>query len=227
MASRWAWHVPDQVVFSIGAVARVLGVPAPTLRTWEERYNVVVPLRSPAGHRLYSRQHLEQLRFLRDGIRSGLSSADAHRLLRERLDGEVGLGPNDHSGSAGILLILLAQQDLFAAEFAEYFLRTEGYDVALVVNEDEALAQMELKVPDVAVVDLMISSGRGLQLCTYLRRHFDIPILAISALDLRDEALDAGASAFLLKPFDSLRLVATIQDLLGQSGLLRRNPEKP
>jgi DNA-binding transcriptional MerR regulator len=219
--------VPDQVVFSIGAVARMLGVPAPTLRTWEERYGVVVPLRSPAGHRLYSRQQLEQLRFLRDGISSGLSSADAHRLLRERLDGGVGLVLNDHSSSAGNLLILLAEQDLFAADFAEYFLRTEGYDVALVVNEDEALAQMELKTPDVAVVDLLISSGRGLQLCAHLRRHFGIPILAISTLDLRDEALDAGASAFLLKPIDSLRLVATIQDLLGQSGLLRRNPEKP
>jgi CheY-like chemotaxis protein len=215
------------MVFSIGAVARVLGVPAPTLRTWEERYEVVVPLRSPGGHRLYSRQQLEQLRFLRDRISSGLSSADAHRLLRERLDGGVGLVPNDHSSSAGILLILLAEQDLFAADFAEYFLRTEGYDVALVVNEDEALAQMELKTPDVAVIDLLISSGRGLQLCAHLRRHFGIPILAISTLDLRDEALDAGASAFLLKPIDSLRLVATIQDLLGQSGLLRRNPEKP
>jgi CheY-like chemotaxis protein len=205
----------------------MLGVPAPTLRTWEERYGVVVPLRSPAGHRLYSRQQLEQLRFLRDGISSGLSSADAHRLLRERLDGGVGLVLNDHSSSAGNLLILLAEQDLFAADFAEYFLRTEGYDVALVVNEEEALAQMELKTPDVAVVDLLISSGRGLQLCAHLRRHFGIPILAISTLDLRDEALDAGASAFLLKPIDSLRLVATIQDLLGQSGLLRRNPEKP
>lgn len=218
--------MPDQAVFSIGAVARVLGVPAPTLRNWEERYEVVVPLRSPGGHRLYSRQQLEQLRFLRDGISSGLSSADAHRLLRERLDGGVGLA-NDHSSSAGILLILLAEQDLFAADFAEYFLRTEGYDVALVVNEDEALARMELKTPNVAVIDLLISSGRGLQLCAHLRRHFDIPILAISTLDLRDEALDAGASAFLLKPIDSLHLIATIQDLLGQSGLLRRNPEKP
>jgi CheY-like chemotaxis protein len=219
--------VPDQAVFSIGAVARVLGVPAPTLRNWEERYEVVVPLRSPGGHRLYSRQQLEQLRFLRDGISSGLSSADAHRLLRERLDGGVGLVLNDHSSSAGNLLILLAEQDLFAADFAEYFLRTEGYDVALVVNEDEALAQMELKTPDVAVIDLLISSGRGLQLCAHLRRHFGIPILAISTLDLRDEALDAGASAFLLKPIDSLQLVATIQDLLGHSGLLRRKPKKP
>jgi DNA-binding response OmpR family regulator len=46
-------------------------------------------------------------------------------------------------------------------------------------------------------------------------------------LDLRDEALDAGASAFLLKPIDPLHLVATIQDLLGQSGLVRRNPKNP
>jgi DNA-binding response OmpR family regulator len=86
---------------------------------------------------------------------------------------------------------------------------------------------MELKTPDVAVIDLLISNGRGLQLCAHLRRHFSIPILAISTLDLRDEALDAGASAFLLKPIDALHLVATIQDLLGQSGLLRRNPKKP
>jgi DNA-binding transcriptional MerR regulator len=215
------------MVFSIGAVARVLGVPAPTLRNWEERYEVVVPLRSPGGHRLYSRRQLEQLRFLRDGISFGLSSADAHRLLRERLDGGVGLFSNDHSSSAGILLILLAERDVHAGNFVEYFLRTEGYDVALVVNEDEALAQTELKTPDVAVIDLSISDGRGLQLGVHLGRHFSIPVLAISTLDLRDEALDAGASAFLLKPIDPLHLVATIQDLLGQSGLVRRIPKKP
>jgi DNA-binding transcriptional MerR regulator len=215
------------MVFSIGAVARVLGVPAPTLRNWEERYEVVVPLRSPGGHRLYSRRQLEQLRFLRDGISFGLSPADAHRLLRERLDGGVGLFSNDHSSSAGILLILLAERDVHAGNFVEYFLRTEGYDVAHVVNEDEALAQVELKTPDIAVIDLSISDGRGLQLGVHLGRHFSIPVLAISTLDLRDEALDAGASAFLLKPIDPLHLVATIQDLLGQSGLVRRNPKKP
>jgi DNA-binding response OmpR family regulator len=77
------------------------------------------------------------------------------------------------------------------------------------------------------VIDLSISGGRGLQLCVHLARNFSIPVLAISTLDLRDEALDAGASAFLLKPIDPLHLVATIQDLLGQSGLVRRNPKKP
>jgi DNA-binding transcriptional MerR regulator len=219
-------HVPDQPVFSIGAVARVLGIPVPTLRTWEDRYNVVVPERSPGGHRLYSRRQLEQLRFLRDRLNAGLSPADAHRLLRERIQGGAALDDDDPTGNGGTLLILLAEQDRFAADFAEYFLRTEGYDVALVVNEDEALVQMEQKAPGVAVVDLLISAGRGLQLCAHLHCHFDVPILAISVLELRDEALEAGASAFLQKPIESLKLVATIEDLSGKSRLLRRRAER-
>ncbi|WP_308258908.1 response regulator [Pseudonocardia sp. H11422] len=214
--------MPDHPVFSIGAVARMLGIPVPTLRTWQDRYDVVIPQRSPGGHRLYSRQQLEQLRFLRDRVSAGLSPADAHRLLLERLHAGGRLNDADIPSDGTALLILLAEQDRFAAEFAEYFLRTEGYNVGLVVDEDEALAQTEQTVPDAAVIDLLLSSGRGLQLCAHLHRRFDVPILAISTLELRDEALEAGASAFLQKPLESLQLVATIEDLLGQSGLVRR-----
>jgi DNA-binding transcriptional MerR regulator len=219
--------VPDNPVFSIGAVARVLGIPVATLRTWEDRYGVVVPERSAGGHRLYSRRQLEWLRFLRDRMSGGLSAADAHRLLRDRLQIGVALIPaDDDSERVGSLLILLAEQDRFAANFAEYFLRTEGYDVALVVTEDEARAELAREVPHVVVVDLLISGGRGLQLCAYIRDHFDVPVVAISAVELRDEALEAGASAFLHKPLDYLMLVATIEDLLGRSGLLRRRAEE-
>jgi DNA-binding response OmpR family regulator len=136
------------------------------------------------------------------------------------------LTPAADSERVRTLLILLAEQVRFAANFAEYFLRTEGYDVALVVTEDEAYAQMERTVPNVVVVDLLISGGRGLQLCAYIHDHVDAPVLAVSALELRDEALEAGASAFLHKPIDYLILVATIEDLLGQSGLLRRKAEE-
>jgi len=224
--------LPDQPLFSIGAVARMLGIPVPTLRTWQDRYDVVVPERSPGGHRLYSRQQLEQLRFLRDQVSAGLSAADAHRLLQKRINTGLGLNGADIP-SDGALLILLAEQDRFAAEFAEYFLRTEGYDVTLVTGADEARAQMEQmkqmerKAPDVAVIDLLISGGRGLQLCAHLNRYFEVPILAISSLELRDKAFEAGASAFLRKPIESLQLVATIKDLLGQSGLIRRRATNP
>jgi len=45
-------------IFSISAVARMLGVPVATIRTWEDRYGLVVPDRNASGHRLYRRDQL-------------------------------------------------------------------------------------------------------------------------------------------------------------------------
>jgi circadian clock protein KaiC len=48
-------------IYTIGAVARMLGVPTQTLRAWEERYQQIVPARSEGGQRLYSRDQVDQL----------------------------------------------------------------------------------------------------------------------------------------------------------------------
>src|SRR4029450_13129428 len=48
-------------IYTIGAVARMLGVPTQTLRAWEERYQQIVPARSEDGQRLYSRDQVDQL----------------------------------------------------------------------------------------------------------------------------------------------------------------------
>ena len=54
-----------------------------------------------------------------------------------------------------------------------------------------------------------------------IRESSDVPILVISSLDVRDAALEAGADAFLSKPLDPLVFVSVIQDLLGESALVR------
>ncbi len=102
--------MPDQAVYSIGAIARMLGIPAATIRTWEERYGVVVPERSPGGHRLYSRLQVEQLRFVGDRLSDGMSVGDAYRLLQGRLSSGVPLESVKIPDGGG-LLILLAEQD--------------------------------------------------------------------------------------------------------------------
>jgi DNA-binding response OmpR family regulator len=48
-------------------------------------------------------------------------------------------------------------------------------------------------------------------------------VLAISVLQARDEALAAGADAFLQKPLDPLEFVSTVKDLLGSSALVARH----
>ena len=65
----------------------MLGIPVATIRNWEERYGTLVPERSPGGHRLYSREEVEQLRFIVVEVARGLSAADAHRLLAEQSEG--------------------------------------------------------------------------------------------------------------------------------------------
>jgi DNA-binding transcriptional MerR regulator len=213
----------DQPVYSIGAVSKLLGVPAQTLRTWQKRYGVVVPERSAGGHRLYSREQLELLRFVADQVAAGLSPADAHRVLREQLAAGVRPPSTDSSGRS-TALVLLAVHDPYAGEFAEYFLRAEGYDVELVVDVDNALARTSEAPVDLVVVDLLIAAGRGRWLCARLRERTDAPILATCTLELRDDALEAGASAFLPKPVDPLQLISTVQDLLGHRATTR-HPE--
>src|SRR5215207_11070939 len=124
-------------VYSIGAVARMLDIPVATIRNWEERYASIVPERSPGGHRLYSRDHVEQLRFVAEEVSRGLSAADAHRLLAEHNAGGKPL-THDSLSADTRLLVLVAERDPVAADLAQFFLRTEGFEVNVAFAVGEA-----------------------------------------------------------------------------------------
>jgi CheY-like chemotaxis protein len=201
----------------------MLEIPAATIRNWEERYGTVVPERSPGGHRLYSRDQMEQLRFIAAEVARDLSAADAHRLLAEQRESGRPL-VHESQGGGKKLLVLLAERDPIAADLAQFFLRTEGYDVHLALAVGEAEEQWLAGRPQLAIVELMISGGRGAELCRRLKQRDAGAVLAISVLQARDEALAAGADAFLQKPLDPLEFVSTVKDLLGASALVARRP---
>ena len=209
-------------LYSISAVTRMVGGPVATLRTWEDRYGLVVPVRNASGHRLYSRDHLEQLKYVKARMAEGASAADAHRLLAERIEGGLPVSESVEDGAQ--LLILLAEHDAYAAEFQEYFLRTEGFDVEVVFNEAAARTTFLEKSPSLVVVELLISGGTGLDLCRFFKEQDGALVVALSVVEARDLAIAAGADAFLMKPLDPLQLVSTVRDLLGSSALLRPSP---
>ena len=203
----------------------MLGIPAATIRNWEERYGTIVPERSSGGHRLYSRDQVEQLRFIATEVGRGLSAADAHRLLSD--EGRGGQPPGiDGPSDRTRLLALLAERDPAGAELVQFFLRTEGYEVQVALSVDDAEEQWLESRPDLAIVDLMISGGMGVELCRRLKQHEAGAVLAISPLEAGDEALAAGADAFLQKPFDPLELVSTVKDLVGASALIGPRPQE-
>ena len=211
----------ELAIYSIGAVERMLDVPAATIRNWEERYGLVKPERSDGGHRLYTRGQVEQLRFVKEGLDRGLQPAEAHRLLGEQLARSSAVLSTDAKEQAPRLLILLAERDPYAAEFAEFFLQTEGYEVALALDADDAALKLEQRLPQLAVIELLISGGTGADLCQRLKEAGVPACLVISTLDARDQALAAGADAFLRKPLDPLQFVSTVKDLLGKSAFLQ------
>ena len=211
----------DLAIYSIGAVERMLGIPAATVRNWEERYGLVKPERSGGGHRLYTRAQVEQLRFVKERLDRGLQPAEAHRLLGEQLERGGDFRAPEEGEPGPRLLILLAERDPYAAEFAEFFLQTEGYEVVLALDADDAARKFEHQVPQLAVIELLISGGTGVELCQRLKDAGVPACLAISTLEARDQALAAGADAFLRKPLDPLLFVSTVKDLLGKSAFLQ------
>ena len=114
----------------------------------------------------------------------------------------------------------MAYRDRRGAELNGFFLRAEGYEVELALTAEDAEEKFASRDPALSVVELMISGGVGLELCERLKQLRGTPLLCISSLDLGEEALAAGADAFLKKPLDPRQLVSTVNDRLGQSGLM-------
>jgi DNA-binding transcriptional MerR regulator/methylmalonyl-CoA mutase cobalamin-binding subunit len=51
----------SQKLYTIGTVSKLTGVGAITLRAWERRYGLIIPVRKESGHRLYTREHIDQI----------------------------------------------------------------------------------------------------------------------------------------------------------------------
>ncbi len=97
-------------------------------------------------------------------------------------------------------------------------LRMENYDVELFEDGSSALRAVQLRAPDVIVLDLQLPDVDGLEICRRIRRAGDAtPILMLTARDAvndRVAGLDVGADDYLVKPFDLAELLARLRALL-------------
>jgi DNA-binding response OmpR family regulator len=152
-------------------------------------------------------------------MESGLQAAEAHRLLEARLAEGMTLVPSLKRPETEPVLILLAERDVYAAELVEYLLRTEGYGVVVAFDADETMSLYRERRPELVVVELVRPGRNGLDMCRELSAA-GATVVAVSALAVGADAIAAGAEAFLLKPLDSLQVLSTVKDLLGQSALV-------
>ena len=101
------------------------------------------------------------------------------------------------------------------------------YDVFYAVDGELGLHKARMIVPDLVVTDLMMPRMDGLELCRRLREDeltSHVPVIVITAKTTesdRLEGLQAGADAYLTKPFNAQELLIRVEKLLEQRRLLR------
>jgi DNA-binding response OmpR family regulator len=102
-----------------------------------------------------------------------------------------------------------------------------GHEVVTASSGRDALAMIQVRRPDMLLLDLMLPDIDGFGVCEILRRNArtaTIPIVIVSAWatpDARHLGLELGALDYLTKPFSPRDLVRRVNQLLD----LRRQPE--
>ncbi len=113
--------------------------------------------------------------------------------------------------------VLVVDDDPHIRSVLSRGLRFEGYDVELAIDGPHALQLARSNPPDIVVLDVMLPTLDGLEVCRRLRRGLEVPILMLTARDAvpdRIAGLDSGADDYLVKPFDFDELLARVRALL-------------
>lgn len=93
-------------------------------------------------------------------------------------------------------------------------LASEGYEIRVASDGEEALAVLSDWTPDMVITDLAMPKMDGLELCRRLRTISSIPIIVLSASSeehVKVEALDLGADDYITKPFSMDELRARVR----------------
>ena len=91
-----------------------------------------------------------------------------------------------------------------------------GYKTRIAANYNQALAEIDKKIPDVAILDVKLDKGDndGIELLTHIKsKNKDVPVIIITGhanVEMAVSSLKHGAFEFIEKPFDQTRLLKPI-----------------
>jgi len=106
-----------------------------------------------------------------------------------------------------------------------------GYKTRLAANYNQALAEIDKKLPDVAIIDVKLdkSENDGLELLSHIKtKDKDIPVIIITGhanVEMAIKALKSGAFEFIEKPFNQERLLNFIIRAIENINLKKKNKD--
>jgi DNA-binding response OmpR family regulator len=117
--------------------------------------------------------------------------------------------------------ILVVDDDEMTTELAKTFLEKHDFAVVVAKDGDEAIQLAHSEVPDLILLDVMLPTVDGFEVCKRLRSHDQFkktPILMFTARGFSsdvEQGQAAGADEYIVKPFSGKALIATIRKHLG------------
>ena len=106
-----------------------------------------------------------------------------------------------------------------------------GYKTRLAANYNQALSEIDKKLPDVAILDVKLDKGDndGIELLSHIKsKNKDIPVIIISGhanIEMAVKSLQHGAFEFIEKPFDQERLLNFVKRAVENFNLKKQNKE--
>jgi len=108
-------------------------------------------------------------------------------------------------------------------------IKDAGYKTRLAANFNQALTEIDKKLPDVAIIDVKLDKGDndGIQLLDHIKqKNNDIPVIMISGhanIEMAINSLKSGAFEFIQKPFDKDRLLNFVNRAVENFNLKKEN----
>jgi two-component system KDP operon response regulator KdpE len=118
--------------------------------------------------------------------------------------------------------ILIVEDDADVRLGYQIVLKANGYETFFAADTVGAISQARKQTPDLIILDLGLPGGDGYIVLDRLRANLllgMIPIIVVSARDLhgnKERALNAGAKAYLQKPWNDSELLLLIRQFLSQ-----------
>lgn len=113
--------------------------------------------------------------------------------------------------------ILIVDDDPHIRELCSVFLRDAGFETVEAKDGADALSRLETVKVDLFIIDIMMPTMDGWELCRELRDAYDLPILMLTAkgeTSQKIKGFQLGTDDYLVKPFEPLELVARVKALL-------------
>ncbi|MFN4032925.1 MAG: winged helix-turn-helix domain-containing protein [Fimbriimonadales bacterium] len=116
--------------------------------------------------------------------------------------------------------ILLVEDDPVLCETLQYNLQRERLEVFVADNAEDALQLFNQHQPHLVILDVMLPSRSGFDLCRIIRQHSQTPVLFLTARAAEEDKVrgfELGGDDYIVKPFSMVELIARIRSILRRS----------